>query len=219
MVGVVAAVLLVVGVGLLLARAAGFAEVRDAIEQADASWFVLCLGAQVVALTAYADVFRSGFRWSNGPDPRFGLSACVMLASIGATRVFAAGGVGAIAVTYWCFRRARFSAEEALVRVLGFNALFYVAFGIGAWMAALVTVTSAWGDVPTAFALPWLVVVPALAVVAVVATQPARLERLTRAGGSFARHAFASAVAAVAWARSALVDPAGRRMLGATVLY
>ena len=219
MVGVVAAVLLVVGVGLLLARAAGFAEVRDAIEQADASWFVLCLGAQVVALTAYADVFRSGFRWSDWPDPGFGPSARVMLASIGATRVFAAGGVGAIAVTYWCFRRARFSAEEALVRVLGFNALFYVAFGIGAWMAALVTVIGAWGDVPTAFALPWLVVVPALAVVAVVATQPARVERLTRTGGSFARRGLAYAVAAVAWARSALVDPAGRRMLGATVLY
>ena len=146
-VGVVAAVLLVVGVGLLLVRAAGFGEVRDAIEQADASWFALCLAAQVVALAAYADVFRSGFRWSGGRDPGFGLSARVMLASIGATRIFAAGGVGAIAVTYWCFRRARFSVEDALVRVLGFNALFYVAFGIGAWAAALVTVTGSWGDV------------------------------------------------------------------------
>ena len=45
-----------------------------------------------------------------------------MLASIGAARVFAAGGVGAIAAAYWCFRRARFSADDALVRVLGFNA-------------------------------------------------------------------------------------------------
>ena len=219
LVGVVVAVLLVVGVGLLLARAAGFAEVRDAIEQADASWFVLCLGAQVVALAASADVFRSGFRWSGGPDPGFGASARVMLASIGATRVFAAGGVGAIAVTYWCFRRARFSAEEALVRVLGFNALFYVAFGIGAWAGALVTVTSSWGDVPAELAVPWLVVVPALAVAAVVATQPTRVARLTRVGGPFARRVFAFTVAAVAWARSVLVDPAGRRMLGATVLY
>ena len=68
-----------------------------------------------------------------------------MLASIGATRVFAAGGVGAIAVTYWCFRRARFSADDALVRVLGFNTLFYVAFAVGAWTAALVTATGALG--------------------------------------------------------------------------
>lgn len=37
LVGVVAAVLLVAGVGLLIARAAGLAGVRDAIEKADAT--------------------------------------------------------------------------------------------------------------------------------------------------------------------------------------
>lgn len=218
-VGVVAAVLLVVGIGLLLVRAAGFGEVRDAIGNADSTWFVVCLGAQLVALSAYAAVFRGAFRWNGAPDPGFRLSAYVMLASIGATRVFAAGGVGAIAVTYWCFRRARFSAEDALVRVLGLNALFYISFGIGAWAAALVTVSGSWGDAPPAFALPWLIVVPALAIAAVVATEPTRVERLLRPGGSLARRALAYAVAAVAWVRSALVDPAGRRMLGATVLY
>ena len=219
MLGVVAAVLLLVGVGLLLVRAAGFGEVRDAIEKADSTWFIVCLGAQLVALSAYAAVFRGAFSWDGTPDPGFRLSAYVMLASIGATRVFAAGGVGAIAVTYWCFRRARFSTDDALVRVLGFNALFYVTFGIGAWTAALVTVTGSWGDVPHAFALPWLIVAPALTVVAVVATEPTRVERLTRVGGNLARRAIAYAVAAVAWVRSALLDPAGRRMLAATVLY
>ena len=44
-VGVVAAVLLVLGVGLLIARAAGFAEVREAIEKADSTWFAVCLAA------------------------------------------------------------------------------------------------------------------------------------------------------------------------------
>ncbi len=219
LVGVVVAVLLVAGVGLLLVRAAGFAEVREAVGRADASWFALCLAAQVVALAAYADVFRSGFRWSGRRDPGFGLSTRVMFASIGATRVFAAGGVGAIAVTYWCFRRARFPTDEALVRVLGFNALFYVAFGVGAWAAALVTVTGSWGDVPPALAFPWLVIVPALAVAALVVTEPGRVERLTRPGGGLARQALGYAVAAVAWVRAALVDPARRRMLGATVLY
>ena len=218
-VGVVVAVLLVAGIGLLLVRAAGFGEVRDAIEKADSTWFVVCFGAQLVALSAYAAVFRGAFSWHGTPDPGFRLSAYVMLASIGATRVFAAGGVGAIAVTYWCFRRARHSVDEALVRVLGFNALFYVAFGVGAWSAALATITGSWGDAPEAFALPWLVVVPAIAVAAVVVTEPARVERLTRPGGSLAWRALAYAIAAVAWVRSALADPAGRRMLGATVLY
>jgi uncharacterized membrane protein YbhN (UPF0104 family) len=218
-VGVVAAVLLVVGVGLLLARAAGFAEVRDAIEKADSTWFVVCLGAQVVALSAYADVFRGAFRWRGGPDPGLRLSAHVMLASIGATRVFAAGGVGAIAVTYWCFRRARFSADDALVRVLGFNTLFYVAFAVGAWSAALVAVTGLWGDVSLAFAAPWLLLVPCSVGAAVFVTQPGRAERLTRPGGSFVRRALAYAIAGTAWVRSVLPDPAGRRLVVATVFY
>jgi len=218
-VGVVAAVLLVVGVGLLLARAAGFAEVRDAIEKADSTWFVVCLGAQVVALSAYADVFRGAFRWRGGPDPGFRLSAHVMFASVGATRVFAAGGVGAIAVTYWCFRRARFSADDALVRVLGFNTLFYVSFAIGAWAAALLTATGIWGSESAALTLPWLVLMPFCFAAATFVTQPSRADRLARDVGWFGRRALAYAIAGTAWVREVLPDPAGRRMVLATVLY
>jgi uncharacterized membrane protein YbhN (UPF0104 family) len=173
----------------------------------------------VVALCAYATVVRGAFTWRGGPDPRFRLSAHVMLAGIGATRVFAAGGVGAVAVTYWCFRRARFSADEALVRVLGFNALFYVAFAVGAWTAAFVTATGLWGDVSLAFATPLLVLVPLCVGIALFLTQPRRVERLTRPGGSFVRRVLAYAIAATGWVRAVVLDPAGRRMIAATVLY
>ncbi len=217
--GVVAAVLLVLGVGLLIARAAGFSEVRDAIEKADSTWFAACLAAQVLALGAYADVFRGAFRWRGGPDPGFRLSAEVMLASVGATRVFAAGGVGAIAATYWCFRRARFAADDALVRVLGFNTLFYVSFGIGAWVAALLAATGAWGDQSLALTLPWLVVVPVCFVAAVFVTQPGRVERLTATSGSLPRRALGYAIAGVAWVRAVLPDPTARRMVVSSVLY
>lgn len=217
--GVAAAVLLVVGVGLLIARAAGFAEVRDAIEEADSAWFAVCLGAQVLALSAYAEVFRGGFAWRGGPDPGFRLSASVMLASIGATRVFAAGGVGAIAVTYWCFRRARFGPDEALVRVLGFNTLFYVTFAAAAWTAALLAGAGVCGDVSLAFAAPWLLLVPVCVAAAVFVTQPRRVERLARREGNLLRRALGYAIAGTAWVREVLPDPAGRRMLLATLLY
>lgn len=217
--GVATAVLLVAGVGLLLARAAGFAEVRDAIETADASWFAVCFAAQVVALAGYAEVFRGGFAWGARPDPGFGLSARVMLASIGATRVFAAGGVGAIAVSYWCFRRAQFTAQEALVRVLGFNMLFYVAFGVGAWGAAFSAALGVGGEAPIEFTAPWLVLIPVVAVAVVLVTRPARAERLIARQDSFPRRVLAYAVAGAAWVREVLPDPKGRRMLAATVLY
>ena len=217
--GVVVAVLLVVGVGLLLARAAGFSEVRDAIGRADSTWFAVCVAAQLAALSGYALVFRGAFAWRGGPDPGFRLSAHVMLASIGATRVFAAGGVGAIAVTYWCFRRARFSADEALVRVLGFNTLFYVAFGAGTWVVALLAATGSWGSESAALTVPWLVLIPFCFAAAVFVTQPTRVDRLTRREGWFGRRALAYAIAGVAWVRAVLPDPAGRTMVLATVLY
>jgi uncharacterized membrane protein YbhN (UPF0104 family) len=218
-IGVAAAVLLVVGVGLLIARAAGFSEVRDAIARADSTWFAVCLGAQVLALSAYAEVFRGGFTWRGGPDPGFRLSANVMLASIGATRVFAAGGVGAIAATYWCFRRARFPADESLVRILGFNTLFYVAFAAGAWTAALLAVTGVWGDVSLAFAAPWLVLVPLCVVAAIWVTQPGRVARWSRHEGNVVRRALGYAIAGTAWVREVLPDPDERRMVVATTLY
>jgi uncharacterized membrane protein YbhN (UPF0104 family) len=217
--GVVVAALLVLGVGLLIARAAGFSEVRDAIAQADSTWFAACLAAQVLALGAYADVFRGAFRWRGGPDPGFRLSAEVMLASVGATRVFAAGGVGAIAATYWCFRRARFAADDALVRVLGFNTLFYVSFGVGAWTAALLAATGVWGDQSLGLTLPWLLLVPFCFVAAAFVTQPGRVERLSATTGSLPRRALGYAIAGTAWVRTALPDPTARRMVLSSVLY
>ena len=217
--GVVAAVLLVVGVGLLIARAAGFAEVREAIERADSTWFAVCLGTQVLALAAYGDLFRGAFRWRGGPDPGFRLSAEVMLASVGATRVFAAGGVGAIAATYWCFRRARFSAEDALVRVLGFNTLLYVSFALGAWASALLAATGLWGDESPALTVPWLLLVPFCFGAAAFVTQPGRVERLTDTSGSLARRSLAYAIAGAAWVRDVVPDPGGRRMVVSSVLY
>lgn len=214
-----AAVLLVVGVGLLLARAAGFSEVRDAVEEADARWFAVCLVAQAVALVAYALVFRGAFGWRGGVDPGFGSSAHVMLASLGATRVFAAGGAGAIAVAYWCFRRVRFTAYEAFARVLGLNVLFYVAFGIGVWAAALLAVLGWWGDAPPALTVPWLALVPLLAAAATLLTQPQQVARFDRRDGSSIRRGAAWAVSGLAWARVVVADRAGRKLVAATVVY
>lgn len=217
--GIVAAVLLVAGVGTLIARAAGFPEVRDAIAAADSRWFALCLAAQVAALSGYAGIVREALRWNGGPRTSLGLSAHVVLASIGATRVVAAGGAGALAATYWCFRRALFEPREAIVRVLGFNTLFYVAFAAGAWLAALLLALGRGGGAPTALTATWLVLIPACVIAAFVVTQPGRVDRLTRPGGSIVRRGFSLAVAGTAWVRRVLPEPTGRRSLLASLLY
>jgi uncharacterized membrane protein YbhN (UPF0104 family) len=214
-----AALLVGVGVGTLIARAAGFAEVRDALGQADPTWFLVCLMAEVAAFAAYAVVVRESLRWRDGPEPGYGLSLHVTLASLGATRIVAAAGAGGLAVTYWCFRRARLSTRDALVRVLGLNTLVYLVFGVGAWVAALLAALGLLGEAPLALALPWLVVVPACLVAARFVTQPTRVDRLTATEGPLPRRALAYAIAGAAWVRAVLPEPAGRRALVAAAVY
>jgi uncharacterized membrane protein YbhN (UPF0104 family) len=218
-IAVVAGVLVATGVVLLIARAAGFSEVRDELSQADASWFPVCVVAALVGLAGYAGVFREAFRWREAPDPGVGLSATVMLASIGATRVVLAGGAGAIAATFWCFRKAAFSTREALMRTLGLNTLFYVLFGAGAWGAALLLALDAGGGASFALTLPWLVVVPFCFAAAAFVTQPRRRAQLTRPHGRLPRQALAYAIAGAGWVRDVLPSAAGRRALGHSALY
>jgi uncharacterized membrane protein YbhN (UPF0104 family) len=216
--GIVAALLVGIGVVVLIARAAGFVRVRDVISEADPTWFVVCFFAEVAAFSAYAVVVREAFRWQGGPEVRFGLSAHVTLASLGATRIVIASGAGGLAVGYWCFRRARFAAGEALVRVLGLNTLVFLVFGVGAWIAALLATVGP-ARAPLALTLSWLTVVPACIVAARLVTEPGRVERLSRRTGSILRRGFAYAIAGTAWARAVLPHPGGRRAAVAAAFY
>ena len=218
-IAVVAALLVAIGVGTLIAKAAGFAQVRDAIAEAESAWFLVCFFAEVAAFGAYAVVVRETFEWNGGPRLRYGLSVHVTLASLGATRVVAAAGAGGLAVTYWCFRRGGFATREALVRVLGLNTLVYLAFGVGAWVAALLATLGALGEAPLALTLPWLVGVPFCLVAARVVTDPRRPSALDARRGSLLRRGLAYAIAGAGWVRDVLPQDVGRRSLAAAAVY
>jgi uncharacterized membrane protein YbhN (UPF0104 family) len=217
--GVGATLLVGVGVVVLIAKAAGFGRVRDATEAADSTWFFVCFFAEVAAFGAYAVVVREALRWREGPTTRLGLSVHVTLASLGATRIVAAAGVGGLAVTYWCFRRARLSFRDAFVRVLGLNTLVYLVFAVGAWVAALLATSGLLGDAPLALTMPWLVVVPLCLLAARIVTTSGRVERLTEPTGGVLRRGLAYAIAGTAWVREVIGAPGGRRALAGATVY
>jgi uncharacterized membrane protein YbhN (UPF0104 family) len=216
---VVVALLVAVGVGTLIAKAAGFSKVRDAITEADSTWFLVCFFAEVAAFGAYAVVVREALDWREGPRVRYGLSVHVTLASLGATRVVAAAGAGGLAVTYWCFRRAGFITRDALVRVLGLNTLVYLVFGVGAWIAALLCALGVLGEAPLALTLPWLLVVPFCVVAARYVTNPAPGAPRDPTKGSLPRRSLAYAISGAAWVREIVPEPPGRRSLLASAVY
>jgi len=216
---IVVTLLVAVGVGTLIAKAAGFSRVRDSLAEADSTWFLVCFFAEVAAFAAYAVVVREALHWRGGPRVGYGLSVHVTLASLGATRVVAAAGAGGLAVTYWCFRRALLTARDALVRVIGLNTLVYLVFGVGAWVAALLAALGVLGGAPLALTLPWLLVVPSCVLAARWVTDPARGAAADPTQGSLPRRSLAYAISGAAWVRQIVPEPAGRRSLLASAVY
>jgi uncharacterized membrane protein YbhN (UPF0104 family) len=216
---IAATLLVAIGVVVLIARAAGFSRVRDAVEEADSTWFVVCFFAEVGSFAAYAVVIREALRWRGGPEAGFGLSAHVTMAALGATRIVAAAGAGGLAVTYWCFRRAQFSTREAFVRVFGLNTLVFFVFGVGAWLAALLASFGIFGEAPLTLTLPWLVVVAVCVVAGGFVTEPGRVEALAEPRGSFLRRGVAYAIGGTAWVRDVLLRPGGMRSVSAAAAY
>jgi len=196
-------VLLIVGVVILIGRAAGYAKLVDELGEAQKGWLGVCVLGVVLAYAGYAQLLRSVVRLDGGPEIGFGLSVRVVFGSLGATQLLATAGAGGIGVTYWAMRRTGFSRSEAIARTIGLNTIVWLVLGCAAWVAALSTMLNVGGSAPAAVALPWLVVIPFCLVAARFVTAPARFGRLQRTEGSWLRRAFGFAVAATAFVRRA----------------
>lgn len=219
LIALVLAVLLVVGVVLLIGKAAGYARVADELRNARKSWLLVCLVGEVAAYLGYSLLVQGVFRWGGGPAVGVGLSARVVFGSLGATQLMASAGAGGLAVTYWALRRGGFGRTEALARMIGGNTIAWLVLGSAAWLAALSTTLGVSGSAPAAIALPWLVAIPLCILAARFVTAAPRVERLTRMEGTLPRRAFAAAIAGTAFVRNVVGSPQGVRLLGAAAAY
>jgi uncharacterized protein (TIRG00374 family) len=121
-----------------------------------------------------------------GSPIRWRHSYQITMAGLAATRLFAAGGAGGVAITAWSLRRSGMGAREVAQRMIAFLTLLY-----GVYMVALVVCgvglyTGVLGG-PHPFAitiLPAIVGVVGIAVFLAIALVPEGLERrLARLGG------------------------------------
>jgi uncharacterized membrane protein YbhN (UPF0104 family) len=94
------AALAAVGVGLLIGKAAGYADVLDAIREANPVWLLVCLGGEILAYAGYVLAFRGTVATQGGVNLDLRTSVAVVFASLGATRLLAAGGAGGLALDY-----------------------------------------------------------------------------------------------------------------------
>lgn len=104
----------------------------ERLSHGDARWLVLALGLEAVSFLGHIILFRAVGDDGRG---RVGMRASteITLAGHAATRLFASGGAGGVALTAWALRRSGMARADVAARMTTFLVLLY-----GVYMAALV---------------------------------------------------------------------------------
>jgi uncharacterized membrane protein YbhN (UPF0104 family) len=187
------AVVLVVGAGLAIGKAASYSRLLHDLRGAVAWWLGLCLLGEVCAYAGYVVIYRETARVDGGP--RFSVPDALRIVAAGFGALVLTTGAATLAVDYWALRRA--GAKNALARVIALNTLEWAVLTAATFASAAVLL----GDVPLAAALPWLIVVPACFAAALWVTGPARYGRLVGLDGNPVRRLFGACVEGVGLVR------------------
>jgi uncharacterized membrane protein YbhN (UPF0104 family) len=140
---------------LAVAWVAGFGEVAKRVGAMHPIWFLVALGAEIVAYIGYSLGYREVVRVEEGPNMSHGRAAAAVAAGFGP--FVARGG---FVVDLHAFRQAGISDREARVRVLGLGALEYALLAPAACIAAIELLAQGAHRPPLGFTLPWAIIVP-----------------------------------------------------------
>jgi uncharacterized protein (TIRG00374 family) len=163
----------------VLPKLLGLQQTWNRLQQGNAWWLALAAGLTVLSFWAYVWLFRAVFVRG---DSRIGWRASyeITMAGLAATRLFAAGGAGGMALTAWALRRAGMGPRTVAARMIAFLVLLY-----GVYMAALVIgglglYTGVFpGEAPFAITvIPAIFAVVIIGLFAAMAFLPGDLERL-----------------------------------------
>lgn len=194
-----AALLLLLALGVLyvvVPRIAGFDETWRRISRGDPWLLLAAAGFELLSFAGYVALFRHVFG-RDAPQVGWAASWRISLAGVTATRLFAAGGAGGIALTAWALHRAGVGPRRVATRLTTFLVLLYAVY-MAALVLAGVGLRSGVLNGPAPLALT---LVPAafgglVIAVALLATRLPALDGrlLERVGGTRRRERLAAAV-------------------------
>jgi len=150
----VAASLLALATLFALSEVAGFEPVLDRLQGVHPIWFLVALGAEIVAYLGYTLGYREISRVDEGPEMDHGRAAAAVAAGFGPFVT-----QGGFALDLHAFRMTGISDREARVRVLGLGFLEYALLAPAACIASIQLLASG-ARTPMGLTLPWAVAVP-----------------------------------------------------------
>ncbi|HEY2632922.1 MAG TPA: lysylphosphatidylglycerol synthase transmembrane domain-containing protein [Solirubrobacteraceae bacterium] len=162
----------------VLPQLGGVKHTWDRLNDGNSWWIAVAIVLQVTAMASYIAIFQ-GVHVPPGSRITFRESYLITMAGLAATRLFAAGGAGGVAVTAWALRRSGMRRREVAERMIAFLVLLY-----GAYMVALIVcgvgLYTGVFDGPHPFAItigPAIVAAIVILLVLAVAFVPPDLER------------------------------------------
>jgi uncharacterized membrane protein YbhN (UPF0104 family) len=193
------------GMSVLLASYAGWPHVLHLLYARHSwAWLLVCLAGELLAYGGYVLTVRDMARVDGGAEMGIKLSAEAVVGGFG---VFAATrAAGGFAVDYWAFRRTGADRREAITRVLGLGFLEYSMLSLAALGASALLYFDLDGGASDAITLPSLIVIPVFAL-ALWATSPKRVGRLSRPRSGLVKHTLADSVAGAGYVRDMLASP------------
>jgi uncharacterized protein (TIRG00374 family) len=116
----------------VLPQLGGVRHTWDRLNDGDSWWIAVAVVMQVLSMASYIAIFQ-GVHVPPGSPITWRQSYQITMAGLAATRLFAAGGAGGVAVTAWALRRSGMERREVAERMLAFLVLLY-----GVYMAAMI---------------------------------------------------------------------------------
>jgi putative heme transporter len=117
---------------VVLPQLGGVQHTWDRLNNGDAWWIAIAVVVQLLSMASYIAIFH-GVQVPPDSPITWRESYQITMAGLAATRLFAAGGAGGVAVTAWALRRSGMEGREVAQRMIAFLVLLY-----GVYMAAMI---------------------------------------------------------------------------------
>jgi uncharacterized protein (TIRG00374 family) len=121
----------------VLPRIGGVRDAYERVSDGDHAWLAAALVFELLSVLSYVALFH-GIHVPPGSPLTHRDSYLITMAGLAATRLFAAGGAGGVALTAWALRRSGMERREVAERMIAFLVVLYgvyvvamVACGIG----------------------------------------------------------------------------------------
>ncbi len=121
----------------VLPQIGGVKDAYDRVSDGDKAWLAAALVFELLSIASYVALFH-GIHVPPGSPLTHRDSYLITMAGLAATRLFAAGGAGGVALTAWALRRSGMERREVAERMIAFLVVLYgvyvlamVACGIG----------------------------------------------------------------------------------------